>query len=172
LIEKIEINFSFGKLENKLDKILKDHIDAIKKVTVEVAKSTIKSGKLKKLSPGTLYIRKNGLSNKNVFGGFKVKTNSKTPLLHTKNLFNSIKVVDEGISMAGYGKYHLQDYTIVDNKFTDYMRKAHSMYMVGTKVPARNPFFTPKGNLRGESGKFAKKSINDLYNDLKRAMKD
>ena len=141
-------------------------MDSIKKVTALVAKDTIKSGKLKKLSPGTLYIRKHGLSPKRPY-----KSNSKTPLLHTGNLLASIKVVDEGISMAGYGKYHLQDYTIVGNKFTDYMQKAHSMYMVGTRVPARNPFFNPKGNLKGEPAKFAKKSINDLYNDLRMAMR-
>tara|TARA_R100000808_G_C2033045_1_gene76012 strand:+ start:23 stop:526 length:504 start_codon:yes stop_codon:yes gene_type:complete len=166
LIEKIDINFSFGKLSRKIDKILKDHMDSIKKVTALVAKDTIKSGKLKKLSPGTLYIRKHGLSPKRPY-----KSNSKTPLLHTGNLLASIKVVDDGISMAGYGKYHLQDYTIVQNGFTKWMQKAHSMYMVGTRVPARNPFFDPKGNLKGESAKFARKSINDLYNDLRRAMR-
>ena len=166
MIKKIDINFSFGKLARSLDQILENHIGSIKKVAASSARKVISSGSLEKLSPGTLYIRKHGLSPKRPY-----KTNSKTPLVHTGSLLASIKEVDEGISMAGYGKYHLQDYTIVDNKFTDYMMWRHSMYMVGTKVPARNPFIDKKGNLRGESKEVAKKSIKGLYKNLNKAMR-
>ena len=162
MIEKISTTFDFGKLLRNLDKIINDHVHYIKIITVDSAKDIIRGGKLKKLSPGTLYIRRHGLSPK------RGKTSGTTPLVHTGNLLASIKPNKEGIQMAGYGKYHLKPYTIVRNSFTNYMEKAHSMFMVGTRVPARNPFFTPKGSLRGESKRFAKSSMKDFYNDINR----
>ena len=163
MIEKIKVTFDFGKLLNNLNKILDNNMDARKKIFAANAKDQIKNGRFKKLSPGTLYIRKHGLSFKS-----NLKSNSKKPLNYTGNLLASIKTNDEGIQFADYGKYHLEDYTIASNKFTDYMIEEHSMPMVGTTVPARNFLFTKAGKLTSKVRKQFKKIESDLYKGINR----
>ena len=163
MIEKISTTFDFGKLLRNLDRVFDKNMDARKRMFSENAKEIIKGGRFKKLRPGTQYIRRHGLSPK------RGKTSSTKPLIHTGNLLASIKPNEEGVQFASYGKHHLEDYVIVDNKFTDYMEKAHSMFMVGTTVPARNFLpITAKGNLTGKIKKRFKKVEEDFYKAINR----
>mgnify|MGYP003132331845 CR=1 FL=1 len=158
---EIKSNFSFAKLSRKVDGIIENYIDKSKESLATSAREIIKSGKLKKLSKGTLHIRKHGLSNK------RGKTSSTKPLIHTGSLLSTIRANEEGVEMADYGKHHLNDYQIVSNKWVDkFIPNA-----VGTTVPARNPFFTSKGNTRGEYNKREKQHKKVLYKQLNRAMR-
>ena len=158
---EIKSNFSFSKLANRVDDIIENYMDKSKNSLALSARETIKSGNLKKLKPSTLHIRKHGLSPK------RGKTSSTKPLIHTGSLLSTIKATDDGVEMAGYGRHHLNDYKIVSNSWT----RAFIPNAIGTTVPARNPFFTSKGNTRGEYNKREKQHKKVLYKQLNRAMR-
>ena len=93
---------------------------------------------IRKLTKGTQEIRRKGLSPK------RGKTSSTKPLIHTGSLLASIKATKDGVQMAEYGKYHMDGFTIVENKWT----RKFTPNAIGRVVKPRNPFFTDKGNLK------------------------
>ena len=178
MIESISINFRFGKLLKSLDKILEENMYARKKMGVVYAKDIIKSGKLRRNRKSTLLLKGEGLKRKNKNTGKETRiyspkrpkayaTGSTTPLIHTGSLLLSFKVVDDGIQMAKYGIYHLNDYKIESNWFTDrFLTKA-----INKTVKKRNFLpLTKKGNYKGVFARKMKKIDTDLYKGLKRAM--
>ena len=68
MIEKIEVNFSFGNLLKNLDNILEENMFARKKIVIESAKDIINSGKLRKNKKSTLLLKGQGLKRKNKSG--------------------------------------------------------------------------------------------------------
>ena len=111
MIEKIEVNFDFGNLLNKLDNILEENMNKRKNLVANGAKEIIRSGKLRKNTKGTLALRKKGVAK----GG---KSSSTLPLIHTGNLLKSIKKNNEGIEFLHYGEHHLSNFIIRENKWT------------------------------------------------------
>lgn len=178
MIEKIEVNFSFGNLLKKLDNILEENMFARKKIVIESAKDIINSGKLRKNKKSTLLLKGQGLKRKNKSGFItrihspknpkEVSTGETRPLIHTGTLRASFKIVDDGIRMAKHGVYHLSDYTLASNEFTrKFFKKA-----IGKTIKARNFLpITAKGNFKANIKKQMKKIDEDLYKGIRRAMK-
>ena len=180
MIESININFSFGKLLKKIDRILEADLISRKQFFAENAIQNIKSGKLRGLRPFTKMIRRKGLSGNPQ--GFKSSTDK--PLIYTGNLLRSIKIVDEGVKMAKYGLYHQEGFTIVKNDWTDVflfkktsvMSKIKSVLTTGKtykpiQVKPRPFMLTVAGNLHPKLKKRYLKLERDLYKGLKRAMR-
>ena len=94
---KLEIsrNFSFGKILDKSERIIKDVIGETAEVVVETSTKFIKSKQVKPpLKPATLARR-------------RARGNSDdTPLLDTGNLVKTMKVVKDGFEIADYGLRH------------------------------------------------------------------
>ena len=94
---KLEItrNFSFGKILDKSERIIKDVIGETAEVVVETSTKFIKSKQVKPpLKPATLARR-------------RARGNSdNTPLLDTGNLVDTMKVVKDGFEMVEYGLRH------------------------------------------------------------------
>jgi hypothetical protein len=155
---EITTTFDFGKLEKKLPDILKHYSNLGAKTLAEDARRMIKEGKLRNVTEGTMEIARKGYSKKR--SGARKGTKQQA-LLHSGNALASIKSIDGEVHAAGYLRHHLSDYIIVRNSWT----RKFTPYIIGKPVPARNPFFTPKGKLRknvNERMKAHSKSIHRL----------
>ena len=107
-----------------------------KKSFADSIRNNIKNGDFAPLSETTIFIREKGLSPNSGYS----KTSSKKPLNHTGNLLASVKETETGVSMASYGKYHLQDQTISPNGFTNWFYKRYRQdptYQRGTRLDGR-----------------------------------
>ena len=141
MIKSIKATFDFGKLARKMPDILKHYENIGAKEMVKNARSMIKDGKLRNVTEGTMEIARKDWSQKR--SGARQGTKQQA-LLHTGSLLSTIKSIDDEVHAAGYLRYHLEDYKIVSNKWTKrFIPKA-----IGKTVKARNPFFTPTGNLK------------------------
>lgn len=123
---------------------------ASKKSFADKIRNNIKNGDFAPLSETTLFIREKGLSPNSGYS----KSASRKPLIHTGNLLNSIKETETGVSMASYGKYHLEDQTIKPNGFTNWFYKRYRLddsYKRGVRLDGRH---VPKRDfLAGARGK-------------------
>ena len=91
-------------------------------------------------------------------------TTNTTPLLHTGKLLRSIKATKNGIQVVGYAKYHMDGFTIVENKWT----KRFAPRAIGKVVKPRNPFFTAKGNVKPGFKKGADRRMEELIKKINR----
>tara|TARA_R100000234_G_scaffold81192_1_gene51015 strand:+ start:1356 stop:1850 length:495 start_codon:yes stop_codon:yes gene_type:complete len=160
----IKTTFDFGKLERKLPDILKHYSNLGAKTLAEDARRMIKEGKLRNVTEGTMEIARKGYSKKR--SGARKGTKQQA-LLHSGNALASIKAIDGEVHAAGYLKYHLNDYIIVRNSWT----KKFTPYIIGKPVPARNPFFTPKGNLRKSANERMKAHIKAIHRLISKHLK-
>jgi len=152
LIEKIDINFSFGKLLRNLDNILKEDLSIKANDFAAFARSTIIEGKLRPLRTATKKARKAG--NKGKYP--RPKTGGTTPLHHTGRLLTSIKPVKDGIKLLEYGLKH-------NNGFT------HNM--TGEKIKPRPFLFTRGDNLPPKLKQRYLAMEKRLYKRLNRALR-
>lgn len=152
---KTTVTFDFGKLEKKMPDILDHFANVGAKALAEDARRMIKDGKLRSVTKGTMEIAKKGLSPKRPYPRQGTKSQA---LLHTGSALSSIKAIDNEVHAAGYLRHHLKPYKIVSNSWV----KRHIPGAVGTTVPERNPFFTPKGRLR--------KPVRDKIKDHKKGI--
>ena len=109
----------------------------VKKSFADRIRNNIKNGSFAPLSETTIFIRQRGLSPNSGY----TKSASSKPLIHTGNLLNSIKETETGVSMAHYGKYHLESQTIAPNGFTNWFYKRYRQdksYKRGTRLDGRN----------------------------------
>ena len=95
---KLEIsrNFSFGKILDKSERIIKDVIGETAEVVVETSTKFIKEGKVK---PDILTSTKTRKRRKG-------SPTPDIPLMDTGNLVNTMKVVENGFQIVEYGWYH------------------------------------------------------------------
>jgi hypothetical protein len=155
MISKITSNFSFGKLLNKIESIQDHYLNKSKAKIIDIAKNNINSNELRALKPSTEAGRRAGRG----WSGKKVQpTNDMTPLKHTKNLLNSLKVTEDGFSVAEYGMIHQSGW---DSKGR----------FKGKIKPRRFLPFTSKGNFTPEMKEFNGKFEKLLLLRIKQAMK-
>ena len=76
------------------------------------ARRMIQDGKLKSVTKGTMWIAKEKLSPKRPFPR---KGTKQQALLHTGSALASIKAIDNEVHAAGYLRYHMSEYEIVEN---------------------------------------------------------
>tara|TARA_R100000742_G_C4258034_1_gene75889 strand:- start:494 stop:1006 length:513 start_codon:yes stop_codon:yes gene_type:complete len=169
LIEKIEINFSFGKLLKNLDKVLEENMMDRKEIFAQGMKENIQKKKFKPISKTTKRIREKGLSGHVKSNNFK--TTSSKPLIHTSKLLKSIKPVQDGVSMLEYGKYHLEYQQIRPNKWTEAMKK-RNIILDFAPVFERNFLpITKKGNFSGVIQKKMKMLDLKLHRNLSKNLR-
>ena len=129
---KTEVTFDFGKLENKMPKIIEKYFQSAYRSSAKGAKERIDKGLSPPLKKSTIAIRKARGK-----GGTK-------PLYETGDLHRSIKGTSEGIEMNKYGIYHHKGFT--PKKRPIKVVKGESEWFIlnkkGIKVPAR-PFIMP-----------------------------
>ena len=158
---KATSNFSFRKLANAFDEVFDDYIEDSYEDLAQNARDNIKNSTgIRKLTQGTIAIRRKGLSKK----GYGGATTSTTPLLHTGNLLRSIKATKNGVTMVDYGKHHMDGFTIVENKWT----KRYTPTIKYLIVPPRNPFLTKSGNVKPGFKKGAEKRMQELIKKINR----
>ena len=158
---KATSNFSFRKLANAFDEVFDGYMEDSYEDLAQNARDNIKNSTgIRKLTKGTEAIRRKGLSKK----GYGMATTNTTPLLHTGNLLRSIKATKNGIQVVGYAKYHMDGFTIVENKWT----KRFAPKAIGKVVKPRNPFFTAKGNVKPGFKKGAEKRMQELIKKINR----
>ena len=138
---QIKTTFDFGKLAKKMPDILKHFGNVGAKALAKDARSMIQDGKLKSVTKGTMWIAKEKLSPKRPFPR---KGTKQQALLHTGSALASIKAIDDEVHAAGYLRYHMSEYEIVENSWV----KKFIPGAVGTVVPERIPFFIKTGNFR------------------------
>ena len=91
---KLSVNFSFGNLSRRLNKITKDYVEDFAKSSEVISKKTIDSGKLKSIKQSTKRWRKSE--------GHPTSP----PLKASGTLYNSIKARDNKLEIIQYGKWH------------------------------------------------------------------
>ena len=96
MIKSITTTFDFGKLRNKMPKILEKHMQRTGRRSATGAREAIQKGVSPKLEQSTLDRRK------------RAGTGGSKPLFETGELFRSIKGTSEGLEMWDYGLYHHQ----------------------------------------------------------------
>ena len=153
MIEKIEINFSFGKLLRNLDNILKEDLSIKANDFAAFARSTITEGKLRPLRTSTKKARRLGNKGKKYP---RPKTGSTTPLHYTGKLLNSIKPVKDGVRILEYGLDHNDGFT-------------HNM--TGEKIKPRPFLFTRGDNLPPKLKQRYLAMEKRLYKRLNRALR-
>ena len=155
MIEKIDVSFDFGKLLKKLDEILKEDINFRKKELLIAAKDELMNGKFFKIKKSTENIRKKGLS-KAGKGNFGNK-----PLMHTGNMFKSIKETKDGVTYTGYGTSSEPDIHKKTHKVasTAFSRKFNTE---GKNVPKRD--------FMGKAINRASKFKTNIYNRINKAL--
>ena len=157
---KATSNFSFRKLVNAFDEVFDDYIEDSYEDLAQNARDNIKNSTgIRKLTQGTIAIRRKGLSLK------RGKTNGTTPLIHTGSLLASIKATKDGVQMADYGKYHMEGFTISSSNGWN---QRFTPKAIGKVVKPRNPFFTTKGNVKPGFKKGAEKSMDALIKKINR----
>tara|TARA_Y100001938_G_C7877629_1_gene323420 strand:+ start:126 stop:602 length:477 start_codon:yes stop_codon:yes gene_type:complete len=156
MIEKIEVTFDFGKLLKNLDKFLQKDIDIRKNALVKAAKDELMNGKFFPIKKSTENIRKRGLSRKLGKGEYGNK-----PLMHTGDMFKSIKAVKDGVTYISYGtpsepNVHQKTHKVASSAFS---RKFKT---VNKNVPKRD--FMSKALAR------VAKLKTDFYEELNKAL--
>jgi hypothetical protein len=91
---KLSVNFSFGNLSRRINKITENYVEEFAKSSEKISKQTIDSGKLKKLKNSTIKLRKS-----------KGQPES-PPLKATGKLYDSIKAEGSSLNIIQYGKWH------------------------------------------------------------------
>ena len=158
---KATSNFSFRKLANAFDDVFDGYMEDSYEDLAQNARDNIRNSTgIRKLTKGTEAIRRKGLSKK----GYGMATTNTTPLLHTGKLLRSIKATKNGIQVVGYAKYHMDGFTIVENKWT----KRFAPRAIGKVVKPRNPFFTAKGNVKPGFKKGADRRMEELIKKINR----
>ena len=161
---KIRTTFDFGKLARKMDNILERYGNVGAKAMAENARSMIKDGKLRNVTEGTMEIAKKRLSPKRPYPRQGTKQQA---LLHSGSALASIKAIDSEVHAVGYLRHHFRDYDIASNKWTEkFIPKA-----IGKTVKSRNPFFTPKGNLKKPVKDKMTKEKQEMYKKIGKALK-
>ena len=158
---QIKTTFDFGKLENKIEGIVNDVVDDAKRLFRTTTKENLNSGKLRKLRPLSIEMRKKG----QYWGNKKEPSPSPIdkPLVWTKSLLNSIKVVDDGVEMNHYGLNHQKGFFIKSG-----------LSNVRRVVPPRKFFsLNPEAKRFGSTkyGKQYKKFISKMYKRIHKALK-
>ena len=146
-----------------------------KKAFADKIRNNIEHGDFAPLSETTIFIREKGLPPNSGY----TKTSSKKPLVHTGNLLKSIKETETGVSMAHYGKYHLEDQTITANGFTNWFYKRYRLddsynrgvRLDGKSVPKRDFLKTVKkkgggGDIEGEIRKHLEKVVGQIAKSM------
>ena len=106
---KITSNFSFSKLANNIDKILKGSNQSILRSLAKKTRENIKGGLQPKLSDATIEARQKGQSS---FDGHSPKSTPETrPLIYTGRLLKSIKATEKGVEGEPYGLEHETGFT-------------------------------------------------------------
>ena len=160
---QIKTTFDFGKLENKIEGIVNDVVDDAKRLFRTTTKENLNSGKLRKLRPLSIEMRKKG----QYWGNRKEPSPSPIdkPLVWTKSLLNSIKVVDDGVEMNHYGLNHQKGFGIP-------MRRSGITF--NQTVPPRKFFaLNPETKRFGSTkyGKQYKKFISKMHKQIHKALK-
>jgi hypothetical protein len=157
---KATSNFSFRKLANAFDEVFDGYMEDSYEDLAQFARDNIKNSTgIRKLTKGTIAIRRKGLSKK----GYGGATTSTTPLLHTGNLLRSIKATKNGVTMADYGKYHMEGFTI-SSKNT--WNQRFTPKAIGRVVKPRNPFFNAKGDVKPGFKKGADRRMQGLIKKI------
>ena len=91
---KLSVNFSFGNLSRRLNKITKEYVEDFAKSSEVISKKTIDSGKLKSIKQSTKRWRKSE--------GYPTNP----PLKASGTLYNSIKASGNKLEIIQYGKWH------------------------------------------------------------------
>tara|TARA_Y100001938_G_C7850283_1_gene310474 strand:- start:61 stop:549 length:489 start_codon:yes stop_codon:yes gene_type:complete len=161
MIDKIETTFDFRKLENKIDGIINDVVDDAKRLFRTATRENLKSGKIRKLRPFSIEMRKKGQYWANR------KENPPNPidkpLVWTKSLLNSIKVVDDGVEMNRYGLNHQEGF-FIRSGLSNVRRVVRPR-----KFFALNP--ETKNLASTKYGKEYKKFIDQMYKKIHKALK-
>ena len=155
---QIKTTFDFGKLAKKMPDILKHFGNIGAKALATDARRMIQEGKLRNVTEGTMKIAEKRLSPKRPYPRQGTKQQA---LLHTGSALSTIKAIDNEVHAAGYLRHHMEEYKIVENKWT----KKFAPKAIGKTVPERNPFFTKTGRFRkpvNERMKAHKKGIYQL----------
>ena len=101
---KITSNFSFSKLANNIDKILKDSNLSVAEGLAAKTRKNIEGGLQPQLSPATIEARQKGQSS---FSGHNPSSTTETrPLIYTGRLLKSIKATEKGVEGESYGLEH------------------------------------------------------------------
>jgi phage gpG-like protein len=120
---EIKVGVDFGKLASVMPKIIDEALKDVIDGSVEASRAKIDEGKFKPLKDSTLELRRRGTKH-------RPKTSSTKPLIHTGELYNSIRKDKKNLKMKGYGGLHEEGF------ITD----PQSM-IPNKKVPAR-PFIS------------------------------
>ena len=106
---KITSNFSFSKLANNIDKILKDSNLSVAEGLAEKTRKNIEGGLQPQLSGATIEARQKGQSS---FSGHNPSPTTETrPLIYTGRLLKSIKATEKGVEGEPYGLEHEAGFT-------------------------------------------------------------
>ena len=101
---EIRVGIDFGKLANEMpkiiDKVLEEAIDG----SVEASRAKIDEGKFEPLKDSTLELRSKGTKH-------RPKTSSTKPLIHTGELYRSIRKEKNRLKMKGYGGLQHEGFT-------------------------------------------------------------
>ena len=158
------VTYDAGKLARALPRILERYGQLSAESLAKDARARIKKGLRPALKKSTKEISREGLSGKRPY-----PRSSNKPLIHTGSLLASIKANtgdNEGeVEANAYIAPHLTGYKIVSNNWI----KKHIPGAVGADVPARNPFFTPKGHLRKSVG--MDKHLKELHKFIHKSFK-
>ena len=142
---KATSNFSFRKLANAFDEVFDGYMEDSYEDLAQNARDNIKNSTgIRKLTQGTIAIRRKGLSKK----GYGGATTSTTPLLHTGNLLRSIKATKDGVSMVGYAKYHLEEHELEENAWTKKFTPNLKYLICLLILLAKRPYFDQSNQLR------------------------
>ena len=160
---KVETTFSFEKLANRIEKIIKDMATNFGKGSAAGIKKALETGSYVPLSKTTIDIRKRGISPN--AGG--VATGSTKPLIHTGDLLRSIKAKKSGIEMFKYGVYQNAGFKTKHNAFTANYFKETGIQIANQKVPARP--FIDKGIFM--PSKENEEAFKKFSRDIKKALK-
>ena len=111
---KITSNFSFSKLANNIDKILKDSNLSVAEGLAAKTRKNIEGGLQPQLSPATIEARQKGQSS---FSGHNPSSTTETrPLIYTGRLLKSIKATEKGVEGEPYGLEHERGFTTEEFK--------------------------------------------------------
>tara|TARA_R100000664_G_C2751126_1_gene138426 strand:- start:1446 stop:1892 length:447 start_codon:yes stop_codon:yes gene_type:complete len=138
---KLSSNFSFTKLADSLDSIIKKQSAKSSEGFAKSAKKKITDGLRPALKKSTREIRR-----KRGTGGSK-------PLYETGSLFRSIKATDKGIEMNKYGIYHNEGY------------ETSPKSMIPNKLVPARPFIFPSDK---ETQKIERNLIIEFYRAMRR----
>ena len=160
---QISTTFDFGKLLDKMPKILEKFVANKGKASAGGIKTALQTGSYEPLSDTTIDIRKRGVSPN---AGY-IATGSTKPLIHTGELLRSIIAKKDGVEMNKYGVYQNEGFTTKHNAFTGRYFKETGKQIANQKVPARP--FIDKGLLM--ETKESENALKNFARSLKKALK-